>query len=31
VLGAAGTWTLNVTDRISDFDEYETKVKVRVR
>ncbi|HEX7300095.1 MAG TPA: copper resistance protein CopC [Solirubrobacteraceae bacterium] len=27
----AGDWTLTLTDRVSDFDEYTTTVKVRVR
>jgi copper transport protein len=31
LLNAPGTWTLNVTDRVSEFDEYSTKVKVPVR
>jgi copper transport protein len=31
VLGARGTWTLAVTDRVSAFDEYDTTVRIRVR
>jgi len=31
VLGAPGTWTLDLTARVSDFDQYERKVTVRIR
>jgi copper transport protein len=31
VLGAPGTWTLHVTDRVSEFDEYAKDVKVEIR
>jgi copper transport protein len=31
VLGAPGTWTLDVTARVSDFDEYDHKLKVHIR
>jgi copper transport protein len=31
VLGPSGTWTLDLTARISAFDEYERKVEVRIR
>ena len=30
MLGAPGSWTLDVVDRVSDFDEYERRVKVEV-
>jgi copper transport protein len=30
-LAPAGTWRLTVTDRVSDFDEYETKLEVPIR
>jgi copper transport protein len=30
-LAPAGTWTVTVTDRVSDFDEYTTKYEVPVR
>ena len=31
VLGAPGTWTLDLAARVSDFDQYERKVTVRIR
>jgi copper transport protein len=31
ILGAPGTWTLDLTARVSDFDQYERKVTVRIR
>jgi copper transport protein len=31
VLGAPGTWTIDLTARVSDFDQYERKVKVKIR
>ena len=31
VLGAPGTWTLDLTARVSDFDQFERKVQVRIR
>ncbi|HEY4097279.1 MAG TPA: CopD family protein [Baekduia sp.] len=31
VLGAPGTWTLDLTARVSDFDEYDRKVQVKIR
>jgi hypothetical protein len=31
MLGAPGHWTLDVVDRVSDFDEYERRVEVNVR
>jgi copper transport protein len=31
VLGAPGTWTLDLTARVSDFDQFDRKVQVRIR
>ena len=31
ILGAPGTWTLDLTARVSDFDQYERKVTVKIR
>jgi copper transport protein len=31
ILGAPGIWTLNLVARVSDFDQYERKVTVRIR
>jgi copper transport protein len=31
VLGAPGTWTLTLTVRVSDFDQYERRLAVRIR
>jgi copper transport protein len=31
VLGAPGTWTLDLTARVSEFDEFDRTVKVRIR
>jgi copper transport protein len=31
ILGAPGTWTLDLAARVSDFDQYERKVTVRIR
>jgi copper transport protein len=31
VLGAPGTWTLALTVRVSDFDQYERRLQVRIR
>ena len=30
-LSVAGDWTIAVTDRVSDFDEYETKFTVPIK
>jgi copper transport protein len=30
-LGVAGTWTFTVTDRVSDFDEYQTRFTAPIR
>ncbi|MCW2986690.1 MAG: copper resistance protein CopC, partial [Conexibacter sp.] len=31
ILGAPGTWTLDLVARVSDFDQYERRVTVRIR
>jgi copper transport protein len=31
VLAAPGTWTLDLTARVSDFDQYEKQIRVRIR
>lgn len=31
VLAAPGTWTLTLTARVSDFDQYEQRIRVRIR
>ena len=30
-LSVAGNWTISVTDRVSDFDEYETRFTVPIK
>jgi hypothetical protein len=31
VLAAPGTWTLDLVARVSDFDQFERRVQVRIR